>query len=920
MTSRRVTVLTAKAGLKMTKTFTPEGVHSYDRAKYFQPVSHTVSGLRELAALLSSLEGQPSSCVIRGQFKGREAAAAHEGGVDPSAKGYFSREKALYNDEPLHWVMLDVDNYEPRDGIDPILQPRQAVYDYIDRVLPAEFQEVSCYWQLSASAGQPSAKGKLKAHIWFWLKTPYDSVQMTAWAKSVSPLIDVAPLRTVQVHYTANPVYQGVPDPVPPGNRSDLLEGVLGDVVPLVISDAVLLRAYERFGGEASDYEFKDPAEKPGVVGAFHRAYSVEEVIAELLPDEFLFEDGSDRRVTWLNGGGTPGGCFVTDDRQHFGSTHNTDPFDNRVVNLFDLVRGYRFGHLDEGHDQFEILEMRDKPSYQAMVDWCMKDRRVQEQMDEEKKIKCQSSTRIRDSLIESISLAETESGLKVSVASDIQKKFKELLKVDFDQVALEFQAKLKSITGNKVTLAAVKDLITPPKSELQHSQLFPSWAHGYYFVTSYGRIYRYDSDEWLDRTSFEFLHNRDAGLNENGKQISAFDFLRDHPEMPVVAKALYLPNEGSQFIFDGADCVNTYRPSSVPLAKMSIQWTIEEKKAIKKVMRHIEILCSNRTNLSRALIDWLAHCVQRPGVKMRYAWLIWGGEGVGKTFIGKMMESVLGSQNIRNVAVRDVLSPTFNGWAEGKVLSIIEEIRIPGHKKDAWENLKEPLSNDRISITKKGVDPYDAPNMTNYMMFSNHHDAVPVSLGSRRVAVINVPFNGDETKQQLDAMAISEGYKNSGEYFDELFSIVKEYGPALRGWLLEWKFSPDFDPQGWAPESEDRAIMASTNVADDEELAQLVINEGAWLISPSIVNPKTLVTAIELWDDGGIQITPERASHILAKLGYKKYPKPLRFEGKLTRFWIKGIILTGNTEADNQLIKAAVELTKATAKNDCPV
>jgi hypothetical protein len=852
--------------------------------------------------------------VIRGDFNA-DSAKTVEDAIDPQNSGYFARIKRIYDDNPKHWVMLDVDNFDTGDLV-PIEEPEKAVQLYIEKVLPECFHSASYHWQLSASAGQPKNKHILKAHIWFWLKTPYDSVQLTAWAKATSPLIDVAPLRTVQVHYTANPIYKdGMVDPVT--RRSGLVRGWLDDQVDLVIDDVILLRAYEQYGGESSDYEFLNPAEKPGVVGAFHRAYEVEDVISELLQDEFEMEPGSERRVTWLNGGGTPGGCFITDDRQHFGSTHNTDPFDNRVVNLFDLVRHYRFGHLDEGLDAFEMLDMRDRPSYQAMVDWCYKDQRVMEQLESDKVDQSAAARSLRDSLKDQIEEADTESILREKVCAAIRSSHTLLHKLDIDVLAKAIQTKLNGLTSVKPSLASVRELITPVRREIDRPQGLPGWAHGYFYVTSQGKLFRYDSNEWLTREAFDFKHNPNAGTDADGNQLSAYSLLRDNPLTPRVEKAFYMPHLGPTFELDGEMCVNAYRPSSTPAAKPVSEWTEKDHKAVAMVQRHFEILCSDRPEVTNALLDWLAYCVQFPGIKMRYSWLIWGGEGAGKTWIGNLMAEVMGGPNVRLVAVRDVLNETFNAWADGAVLSVIEEIRITGHRKDAWDNLKEPLTNDKLTITKKGLDPYQAPNVTNYIMFSNHFDAVPLSLGSRRVAVIEVPFNGDETLQQLNAMAIKEGYESQTEYFDALFDCVHMHGPALRAWFLNRVFSEGFNPQGWAPATEERKAMALASISDDEDVARAVIERGSYWVSSKVVSPGSLKTAMAYWDGEETIVTPERASFLLAKMGFKKYGPRLKVDGKAIRVWIRGVELSGDVDKDNESIRHLLAETGTQAEED---
>jgi hypothetical protein len=888
-----LTILQTKGGLPLTKTFKADGtVEPYGNAKYLKPVSQPVESIRDLSEVLSAIEGQTDQCIIRGELSNPAA------GEDPDRKGYYARTKEVYEDKPRHWVMIDIDNFEP-DGVDPVANPVDAINQYLTRVMP-DFLGYSYHWQLSASAGQPSAKGKLKAHVWFWLVNAYDSFQLTAWAKSVSPLIDVAPLRTVQIHYTANPIYQkGLSDPVPV--RSGFVEGFLDDVVPLQIDEVTLARALE-YKGLSADYDFVDPADKPGPIGAFHRAYTVEEVLTELLEGEF--EIVNDRRVTWLAGGGATEGCFITDDRKHFGSTHNTDPFDNRVVNLFDLFRHYKFGHLDQGLDAFEIMDMGDKPSYQAAIQWCLNDERVQAELAKEAEEQQTEVANSRDWLIDLIAAAETEADLRGSILTQIKEVYWDLEKVDLDAMAVALQRRFKDL-GIPASLDAVRDIMRPPREIGPVAvRAVPDWAQGYYYVTDHDKFYHYPTGQWVTSKSMDHLYNSLAGVDAEGRQIFASSLCRDLPSVPKVNGAIYMPHLGEQFTLDSKDCVNTYVPASVPPSKAEGLWNKADREAIGRVNRHFEILCSERQEVVTALVDWLAFCVQNPGVKARYSWLIWGGEGAGKTWIGRLMAVVMGGRNVKLVNLRDVLNPTFNGWAEGAAFSVIEEIRIAGHKRDAWEQLKEPLTNDKISITRKGMDPYETPNVTNYLMFSNHHDAVPISLGSRRVGVIQVPFVGDKTKDMLAEMALKEGYLSSEEYFDTLFAILDEHGPAIREWFLQRQLDASFNHNGWAPFTKERAAMASASVSEDEEVVRSVLEQWGMSDGEAVVSPGDLRTACAVWDDGGVDISPERIAHLLAKIGFEKYPNQLKVAGTKKRVWVRNVNLPADLQQANDRLR----------------
>jgi hypothetical protein len=93
----------------------------------------------------------------------------------------------------------------------------------------------------------------------------------------------------------------------------------------------------------------EDPRNKPGIIGAFCRAYDIDAAIEKFIPDVYSpgdAETGGKPRYTY-NYGSTSNGAVVEDDGQFLYSFHTTDPCSQRLVNSFDLVRIHKFGELD---------------------------------------------------------------------------------------------------------------------------------------------------------------------------------------------------------------------------------------------------------------------------------------------------------------------------------------------------------------------------------------------------------------------------------------------------------------------------------------------------------------------------------------------------------------------------------------------
>ena len=116
----------------------------------------------------------------------------------------------------------------------------------------------------------------------------------------------------------------------------------------------------------------EDPLEKDGLIGAFCRCYTIQEVISGYLPDVYEPCAGHEDRYTY-KAGTSVGGAVVYDDKFLY-SHHATDPATCKLLNAFDLVRIHKFGELDEGKTTENVKNL---PSWQKMMDLVAADEKV---------------------------------------------------------------------------------------------------------------------------------------------------------------------------------------------------------------------------------------------------------------------------------------------------------------------------------------------------------------------------------------------------------------------------------------------------------------------------------------------------------------------------------------------------------------
>lgn len=114
----------------------------------------------------------------------------------------------------------------------------------------------------------------------------------------------------------------------------------------------------------------EDPTTKKGIVGAFCRTYTVEEVMEKFLPGVYT-PCAIDGRYTYASGS-TAAGAVVYEDGKFLYSNHATDPAGGTLCNAFDLVRIHKFLELDE--EATEGTPTVKLPSYLSMQEFAAKD------------------------------------------------------------------------------------------------------------------------------------------------------------------------------------------------------------------------------------------------------------------------------------------------------------------------------------------------------------------------------------------------------------------------------------------------------------------------------------------------------------------------------------------------------------------
>lgn len=112
-----------------------------------------------------------------------------------------------------------------------------------------------------------------------------------------------------------------------------------------------------------------DPTEKNGLIGAFCRAYTIEDAIDTFLAD--IYEPTATEGRYTFKLGSVAGGLICYEGKFAY-SHHETDPVSKQLCNAFDLVRIHKFGVHDEGAEEKDITKL---PSYIKMQEFVAEDK-----------------------------------------------------------------------------------------------------------------------------------------------------------------------------------------------------------------------------------------------------------------------------------------------------------------------------------------------------------------------------------------------------------------------------------------------------------------------------------------------------------------------------------------------------------------
>ena len=264
-------------------------------------------------------------------------------------------------------------------------------------------------------------------------------------------------------------------------------------------------------------------------------------------------------------------------------------------------------------------------------------------------------------------------------------------------------------------------------------------------------------------------------------KKTSCTQFVKKHPKRRVVEDWIYDPKQYSKdqkvITVKGKFYLNAYEPNDIDPEE-------GDTKLLHELLNHY---FNGQTKYMNQFLDWWAFQIQKPGEKIRYAVILHSTFfQVGKGSIWRAMKLTFGAHNAKEIDVGQAIDKG-KGYLTNSQVVLIDEMQSAGdfnEKMKLLNHLKRIITEDSISARALFIDYKIVQSCTNYILFTNHKDALSIPPNEVRYWV----FMSDRERMSDDF------YKRYHKWLDD------GGAKAILYELKKRKIAEDFNPKGIAP------------------------------------------------------------------------------------------------------------------------
>jgi hypothetical protein len=325
--------------------------------------------------------------------------------------------------------------------------------------------------------------------------------------------------------------------------------------------------------------------------------------------------------------------------------------------------------------------------------------------------------------------------------------------------------------------------------------------------------------------------------VNENGKIVKASEWLKMNQLVtsmtrdPAIEED-YLKGhdcrEGEVVQVPGAALFNSYRKPTIELG---------DARLAEPFLKHVRNVF-NKPGDADQFLDYMAHRVQKPWEKPRFALLIAGGQGVGKDTAVEMCCPAIGVWNVANIDPA-AFESSFNEYAASTLVRISEAANLHEMSKWAFNERTKVLiagSPDVCQINPKYGQKYSVRMYCGVIITTNHlASGIYIPPDDRRYDVIEAAT--------IDEMGIRDENVRR-EYFSDLWDWFLAGGAShIAAYLHERKLD-NFSASNGQRKTEAHKTVVAGGMTGDAWLVDVLEQMGFpqfvredWIVTKAVAN-----------------------------------------------------------------------------------
>jgi hypothetical protein len=288
------------------------------------------------------------------------------------------------------------------------------------------------------------------------------------------------------------------------------------------------------------------------------------------------------------------------------------------------------------------------------------------------------------------------------------------------------------------------------------------------------------------------------------------------------------------------------------------------EEGSCEVVLDHLAYLLPNAEHRDWVL-NYLAHLLQKPQVKIKHGVMLIGGQGVGKSFLNEILKGLFGS---RNVCIDDsgLHAGDYRMQLGNKQVLVIEEMATASK----WETsnaLKPWFTSDKVSASEKYVRAHDVRSPRGIFIFTNHALPAVFEKGERRNAVFRI-----------------DSLPRPTHYYDRLWTDGLHQISAFKAWLFQRDISI-WSPNAHPPMTDAKEeIIESSRTPVATDLQELIHSER---ITRDLITMDEILSLLHRFSMfGAPTYSRSQVRKALAELGCRKLNKTKLANGQLVDLW----------------------------------